>query len=270
MTRADFTTPDGVRLEYDIAGAGPPVLWMHGLGATLAQPLAVFPDLPVTRIVPACRGHEQSDLGPPEDLSVATFARDMLALLDHLGIARLEAAGGISLGAAIALRLAAYHPGRVGRLILARPAFVDGPSPGTQAGYVAAGRHLEVHGAERGARLFGESSVCRAVAAASPDNARSLMSYFTRPRPETTTALLARLPNDWPGVPAGMIETLSQPVLVIGNGEDIVHPLAYAEALAGMIPQARLAVIPSKSVDPAGYTAGFRDALAQFLGGDPA
>jgi pimeloyl-ACP methyl ester carboxylesterase len=265
MSRESFTTPDGCRLAYDIAGQGPAVLWQHGLGAPFDQPLAVFPDLPVTRITLACRGHEDSDLGPLEDLSIATFAKDALALLDHLGIETLAAAGGISLGAGLSLRLAAYHPDRVQRLILARPAWIDRPSMEGQEGYVEAGRHLELHGATEGLALFRATALVQAVERESSDNAKSLLSYFSRPRPETTTALLARLPKDWPGVPLSMLGEIRQPTLVIGNGEDIVHPLAFARELAEMIPGARLEVIPSKTVDAAGYTSAFRAAMAQFL-----
>lgn len=262
MSRESFTTPDGIRLTFEIEGQGRPVLWQHGLGATLAQPAAVFPD-GFQRITLACRGHEDSDLGPPEDLSIASFAKDALALLDHLGLQRL-AIGGISLGAAIGLRLAAYHPDRVSQLILARPAFLDRPALEGQAGYIEAGRFLEQYGAA-GLNAFRESPIFTSVAAASPDNAASLASYFSRPRPDTTVALLARLPKDWPGVPLAMIEGLAQPTLVIGNGEDIVHPLAFAKTLAALIPRARLQVIPSKTRDAPGYTEGFRAALTGFL-----
>jgi len=265
MSRERFTTADGCRLSYDIAGEGPAVLWQHGLGAPFEQPLGVFPDLPVTRITLACRGHEDSDLGPLEDLSIATFTKDVLALLDHLGIGTLAAAGGISLGAGLSLRLAAYHPNRVQRLILARPAWIDRPAMAGQEGYVEAGRHLELHGPDEGLVKFRDSAPFRAVEAASADNARSLLSYFSRPRPGTTTALLSRLPKEWPGVPLSMLADLRQPTLVIGNGEDIVHPLDYARALADLIPDARLAIIPSKTADPAGYTTAFRAALARFL-----
>lgn len=257
MSRESFTTPDGCRLVYDVDGQGPPVLWQHGLGEPFEQPLAVFPDIALTRVTLACRGHEDSDLGPVEDLSIATFARDALALLDHLGIQQLAAAGGISLGAAVALRLAAYHPDRVARLILARPAWVvEG-----QQGYIEAGRYLELFGAEQGLARFRSSDVFQAVEAASPE----LLGYFTCPRPETTTALLARLPKDWPGVPLSMLGKIGQPTLLIGNGEDVVHPLTFARDLTELIPDARLEVIPSKTVNLVGYTTEFCAALTRFL-----
>ena len=265
MSRETFTTPSGYRLVYDRAGQGPAVLWQHGLGAPLTQPLAVFPDLPVTRITLACRGHDDSDLGAPEELSIATFTQDVLALLKHLGIEQLAAAGGISLGAGLALRLAAYHPERVARLMLARPAWVDRPALEGQQGYIEAGQYLELYGVAEGLERFRVSDVFRSVASASPDNANSLLSYFSRPRPETTTGLLARLPKDWPGVPLSLLKKLSQPTLVLGNGEDIVHPLSFAQELAKLIPHAKLSVIPSKTLDPNGYQSEFKASLGQFL-----
>jgi pimeloyl-ACP methyl ester carboxylesterase len=241
------------------------VLWQHGLGATFEQPLAVFPELAVTRITLACRGHEDSDLGPPADLSIATFTKDVLALLDHVGVRYLTAAGGISLGAAIALRLAAYQPGRVGRLVIARPAWVDEPAGASQRPYVEAGRHLALLGPNEGMARFRATSMFRDLEAESPDNAKSLLGYFTRSRPETTVALLERLPNDWPGVPRSMLQGLAQPTLVIGNGEDVTHPLEHCRAIIAMIPDSRLEIVPSKSVDPAGYTAEFRLVLERFI-----
>jgi pimeloyl-ACP methyl ester carboxylesterase len=269
MSRESFTTPDGCRLVYDIEGSGPAVLWQHGLGAPLSQPLGVFPNIPVTRITLACRGHDESDLGPLEDLSIATFTKDALALLDHLGIETLVAAGGISLGAAVSLRLAAYHSERVSRLILARPATVDQPALQGHQGYIDAGRHLELFGAEEGERRFRASEVFRSVEATSPDNANSLLSYFSRPRPETTTALLARLTKDWPGVPVSMLEQIRQPTLVIANGEDIVHPISYAKSFAKIIPKAYLEQIASKTEDALEYTLNFKAALAKFITATP-
>ena len=113
MSISSFVTGDGCRLAYETAGEGSPVLWQHGLGADRKQPAEVFPSIAVVRrITLECRGHGDSSLCDPERLSIAGFAEDALALLDHLHIAK-AVVGGISLGAAIALRLAAFHPDRV-------------------------------------------------------------------------------------------------------------------------------------------------------------
>lgn len=258
-----FLTQDGCRLAYEVQGQGPVVLWQHGLGATLAQPAEVFPD-GFTRITLICRGHEGSDFGDPARLTIAQFADDALALLDHLNI-QTAAIGGISLGAAIALRLAAHHPARAKALILARPAWVTDPAPATMKCYVEVARLLARHG-ETGRALFQSGQIFRNLSLASPDNAASLLTFFTRPRPETTTALLSRIPLDGPGVTLAQIKALTLPTLILTTCEDYVHPTANGAALAAVIAGATLTDLAPKGRDKPAHVAQFRAALGAFLG----
>lgn len=268
MTAGTFLTSDGVRLAFEVAGAGPPVLWQHGLGATSAQPAEVFPpEAPCQRITLICRGHCGSDLGDPARLTIAQFAEDALALLDHLGIER-AALGGISLGATLALRLAVLHPERATALILARPAWVDQAGPETMQAYVEVARLLASHGAV-GRALFQSGATCRALSLASPDNAASLVSFFERPQPETTIALLSSIPLDGPGVSLNQIKALTLPTLVLVTGDDHVHPIAYGERLAALIPGAHLIRLTPKGRDKAAHVAEFRASLLAFLGAIP-
>jgi len=265
MRREFFTTADGVRLVFYRQGHGVPVLWQHGLGADQTQPAAVFPSIPgIERMTLMCRGHDESGLGALPGLSIAQFADDALALLDHLQIER-AIVGGISLGAAITLRLAAHHPSRINALILARPAWVDAPSINTQNAYALAADHLERLGAQRGLQQFCTTEQYLSILARSPDNAQSLRSFFSRPRPETTIALLSRIPRDWPGITRHEMAAIQIPTLVIGNDQDDVHPLAYAQELSTIIPSARLETITSKTVNPQRYQQEFTTVLARFL-----
>lgn len=257
-----FRTEDGTTLAYDIAGEGPPVLWQHGLGATAAQPAEVFPE-GFQRITLLCRGHEGSDLGDPTRLSIAQFTEDALTLLSHLNLSQIPV-GGISLGAAIALRLAVLHPERVRKLILARPAWVDQPAPETLKPYPEVARLLASQG-EVGRALFQSGRIYRDLSIASPDNAASLASFFTRPRPETTIALLSRIPLDGPGVTQSQIRALRLPTLILTTTEDYVHPEAMGETLAGLIQGAQLTRLPPKGSDKPGHVAAFRAAIADFL-----
>lgn len=63
------------------------------------------------------RGHGQSGV-PTESATIERLGRDLLALLDYLGIEQAHVCG-LSLGGVTAQWLAAHHPGRVARLILA-------------------------------------------------------------------------------------------------------------------------------------------------------
>jgi pimeloyl-ACP methyl ester carboxylesterase len=260
-----FITADGCRLAYDAAGDGSPVLWQHGLGADHNQPAEVFPSLPgICRITLECRGHGASELGDPGRLSIACFVMDALALLDHLEIDQ-AVAGGISLGAAIALRMAALYPSRVSGLILGRPAWVDGPPPETMAAYLEVARLLKEFGAVEGARRFERSQTLAAIEAVSPDNAGSLRWFFTRPNPESTIALLSRIPRDTLGISGEMFKQIRMPTLIVANAQDYVHPLVYAERLQALLPHAVARTITSKTVDRDKYVVEFRHALAEFL-----
>jgi pimeloyl-ACP methyl ester carboxylesterase len=266
MTDSKFRTEDGCLLAYEDVGEGMPVLWQHGLGADRNQPAEVFPALPGTRrLTLECRGHGNSALGDTSRLSIATFAADAIALLDHLGI-RQVIVGGISLGAALSMRLAALHSYRVTGLILARPAWVVGSSA-TMAPYLEIAALLREFGAHEGALRFEASACLAAVTAISPDNAVSLKGFFSQPNPVNTLALLSTIPSDSPGFDAETIARIQVPTLIIGTGQDFVHPLAYAERLQQLLPDATLQIITSKSVSKDQYKLDFRNALFRFLSG---
>jgi pimeloyl-ACP methyl ester carboxylesterase len=98
-----------------------PVLCIHGITANahafdgIARMLA--PQLGV--VAPDLRGRGESD-APHEGYGVVIHARDMVAVLDALMLTRVDVVGW-SLGARIAMQLAAAFPERVRRLILLDP-----------------------------------------------------------------------------------------------------------------------------------------------------
>ncbi|CAM2156618.1 Alpha/beta hydrolase [Pararobbsia alpina] len=266
MSERTFTTRDGCRLAYVDEGEGMPVLWQHGLGADRQQPAEVFPEADgIRRITLECRGHGVSELGDVNALSIAQFADDALELLDHLKISR-AVIGGISLGAAIALRLAALHAERVVALVLARPAWTEKDAPESLQIYREVASLLDEYGPAKGASVFERSARLRAVERVSPDNAASMRGFFTRVTPESTIALLNRIPAQGPGIAEATIRQLDVAALVIANGEDYVHSIETANTLADWIPHGALRVITSKTVDRTRYVQEFRQALQDFFG----
>ncbi len=267
MSTGSLTAEDGCSLAYEDCGEGLPVLWQHGLGADRRQPAEVFPDVPgLRRITLECRGHGKSALGDPSLLSIEQFAADAKALLDHLRIDRVVL-GGISLGAAISMRLAAALPRRAEALILARPAWVSQRAPFTMKPYLVIAELLTEFGPTEGLLKFNQSEVLAVVESVSPDNAASLRSFFARETAESTIELLSRIPLDGPSLNEKDITALEVPTLIIANGEEYVHPLHYAERLRNLIPNAILAIVTSKTVDKGLYQSQFRNALTCFLQG---
>jgi pimeloyl-ACP methyl ester carboxylesterase len=255
----------GLSLGYAGTGSGPDVLFQHGLGGDAAQVAETFPPhAPVRRLTLECRAHAQSDAGPFGDLSIATFAADALALAGAKG-ARRFVAGGISMGAAIALRLAVRHPSRVRALILVRPAWLFEAAPDNMRPFAEVADLLgELPPAEALAR-FDASATAQHLRAVAPDNLASLRGFFTRPNPSVTAALLSRIAADGPGVTEAQAELIAVPALIIGNAMDAVHPEAYAERLAAVLPRATLTSVTPKALDRAAYTQQVHDDIVNFL-----
>lgn len=102
-----FTAPDGARLAYDDRGAGLPVLCLAGLTRSMADFDDLAPHLPDVRLIRMdYRGRGASDFTGAATYTVPQEARDALALLDHLGLAR-AAILGTSRGGLVGMFLAA-------------------------------------------------------------------------------------------------------------------------------------------------------------------
>jgi pimeloyl-ACP methyl ester carboxylesterase len=253
----------------DKGGSGQPVVFQHGLCGDANQTREAFPrssilDRRFRRITMECRGHGQSEAGDTKDFSIAIFTDDLVDRIESLHASPVIV-GGISMGAAIALRLAVTKPGLVKALILARPAWVATSAPANMAPNALVGRLLSGHTPDEALELFNASNVAKHLAQVAPDNLTSLQSFFQREPHAVTAALLSQISADGPGVTEPEIRALTIPTLVIGTEHDFIHPVAYAKYLAGLIPKASLKVIPAKAASKAQYLAGFHIAITQFL-----
>jgi pimeloyl-ACP methyl ester carboxylesterase len=266
VSEVDFPHADVLLRGVD-TGAGLPVLFQHGLGGNAAQAAEVFPDGEgFRRLTLECRGQGRSAQGDSHALSIPTFAADVLAFADARGVGRFVA-GGISMGAAIALHLAVRHPERVLGLILARPAWLWQKAPENMRPYVEVAGHLRNPDLRAGQAAFEHSVTARELAQAAPDNLASLLRFFTAENPETLAALLAAIAGDGPDVSEAEVRRISVPTLVLGTGIDVIHPLDFARQLAARISGARFAEITAKTTDRTRYVGEFRAALARFLSG---
>lgn len=224
-------THQGLALRYyDSGGTGPLLIFQHGLTGDHGQTTSTFVAEGYRLITLECRGHGLSELGPPDALSIKTFASDLLALMDHLDIAKAALAG-ISMGAAITAHIASTAPARVSSLTLVRPAWHDKRSPCNMNVYSVLADYLALYGATDGQKAFEDSATFQAILQHSPDNANSLLNTFAMPV-EKTLHLLRRIASCEPGFNAAAIKAAGIPVKVIGTTLDVIHPLSIAEAIA--------------------------------------
>ena len=118
---------DGARIHYVRRGKGPPVLLLHGWPGFWYDFRRIIPELADVAdvVAPDLRGFGLSTkpLGPPmETAGPDSHVRDLLALMDGLGIERFLVAGH-DVGAVVAQELALAAPQRVAGLVLFNPPY---------------------------------------------------------------------------------------------------------------------------------------------------
>jgi pimeloyl-ACP methyl ester carboxylesterase len=226
---------NGIDVYFEQLGSGPPLLWLNGSGSTVAQ---VAPLLrPYTDRFELVI-HDQRGLGrtevPPGPYSMADYAADALALLDHLELERPRVLG-ISFGGMVAQELAVTAPERIARLALlcTSPGGAGGSSyPLHELARLSPADAARVHGTLLDTR-FDEAWL------AEHPNDKALVDLMGA-RPEPTEGaqlqLEARSHHDvWDRLPR-----VTCPTLVASGRFDGIAAPENGEAIASRIPAARL------------------------------
>jgi pimeloyl-ACP methyl ester carboxylesterase len=111
---------DGVGIEYEVTGEGPPVILLHGFpdsGRVWRHQVTALSEAGFRVIVPDLRGYGRSDKpADREAYSMRLLIGDVLAVLSDAGAERAHVVGH-DWGAAIAWVLAAYAGDRVDRFV---------------------------------------------------------------------------------------------------------------------------------------------------------
>jgi pimeloyl-ACP methyl ester carboxylesterase len=237
VTQASFSH-HGYRLGYEVHGAGDRVVVLTngllldaGVNRQLARSLAehgfrvVLLDL---------LGHGTSD--KPHHATqhrMDRYARQVIALLDHLRIAQ-AAVGGVSLGANVALHAAVQAPHRVAALLIEMPV-LEWATPAAASLFVPL--LLAVSFAPSVFR--GVSSLVGRLPRTGIDTLDSFLGTLSM-QPEEIAAVLHGI---LVGPVAPEIEdrrAIDVPTLIIGHKQDLIHPFSDAENLAEQIRHARL------------------------------
>ena len=114
-------TVDGIKLYYEETGAGTPLVFVHEFAGDCRswQPQMRFFARRYRCIAFNARGYPPSDVpDDPAAYSQQRAVRDILGLLDHLGIARAHVCG-LSMGGYATLIFGLDHPGRALSLTVA-------------------------------------------------------------------------------------------------------------------------------------------------------
>ena len=271
---------------------GPPVLLVMGA----MNPAHFWPPAFVAALVRAgCRvlRYDHRDTGRSFTLPADTrpyplddLVADALRVLDAWGLSRVAVVGW-SMGGYIAQCLAHEHPARVSHLVLlasspdhrpymaatlGRPVPTDG-LPGPVPGFLTALLHASIRargrppeeGIVQGWAVFHGGSH-PFPAELLREQARAALAAGHKPLAAMQHALaMDRAPprSDW-------LPTLRVPTLVLHGAEDPGLPLAHGQALARLIPGARLTVLDMGHLLPDALAAPVGAQVAAFIGAEKA
>jgi pimeloyl-ACP methyl ester carboxylesterase len=256
--RAQFPKPSvisvrGVDTFLVDAGQGPPIVMLHGLGATNASFLPTLHELSrdYRVIAPDLPGF--GDSGKPlRAYHAGFFAKWAKALLDALGLERAHFIGN-SMGGRIALEVALRHPERVDRLALLAPAvafrklrqlvpLVRMLRPELAALPMIVPRTSVVEGTRR---LFARAG--RLEAAWYQAAADEFLRVFAMPRGRIAFFSAAReIYLDPPFGRRGFwsrLESLERPAMFLWGDSDFLVPSAFARHVERCVPQARSLIL---------------------------
>lgn len=218
---------DGLRMYYELAGAGPPLVLIAGLGLDLSECGQLIDALAAHHRVLAFdnRGAGRTDK-PDEPYSISQLAADTAGLMRALGIERAHVVG-MSLGGRIALELAFQHPERVRSLVLV--------------------------------------STSARVERRWPIGLLGLVSLVFRGRyPQPRYAFRRQRAASVGYDRTGDLAELRVPALVVHGRRDHIVPYRLAEDLAAGIPGARLQLVESGHIYPLSRSAQFAGQVAAF------
>jgi 3-oxoadipate enol-lactonase len=178
---------DGFQAYYEEQGSGPPLVLVHGLGASTEMWQKVAGPLSEQFRVVAydLRGLGRSET-PPPPYSLDQLVGDLHGLLDALGLGRIALAGH-SLGGAVVLAYTIEHPDRVGALVgIAAPSLTTEEQRGLLAERARAAR---TEGMKALAELHAHGGLPEGFEAGHPDDTALYKSIIGSGDPEGYAAL---------------------------------------------------------------------------------
>ena len=258
-----YTEVGGTQVHYLVDGQGPGLILIHGTGADARSNWEhlvadLVADNTLLRPDYSGSGGTRDDEGP---LSLPLLASQVMAAADAAGLDAFDVAG-YSLGACIAVQMAADHPGRVRSLTLLG-GLISGDDVRLQLEF-GLWQHLIHTDRPALARLI-------LLTGFSPD---FLASWSPQQIEETLQLILEG--NWWEGMARqvaldltldirALLPAVSCPTLVIGCEHDQMVPPAHARALAAAIARARYAELPAGHLAPLECPGAFVSMLRDFV-----
>ena len=233
-------------VHYEVAGAGPPVLFIGGTGGDLRNKPNVF-DGPLAKAFTVA-SFDQRGLGqtskPDAPATMADYGADAAGVLDHLGWSGVGVVG-VSFGGMVAQELAITRPDLVRRLVLC---CTSSGGEGGASYPLHELADLDPESRRRRQLAISDTRFDERWQDANPPEAARLLDRMratdaAAPADDEAATgarrqLEARKGHDtW-----NRLEAIAAPTLVAAGRYDGIAPVANSEALAARIPRASMQV----------------------------
>jgi 3-oxoadipate enol-lactonase len=242
------TTRDKVRLHYEEAGSGTPILFVHEFGGdhrSWEAQLRYF-SRRYRCIAYAARGYVPSDIPPADAYSYKHFMNDVVDVLDHLNILKAHIVG-LSMGGYTALHVGLNHADRALSLTLAGTG--SGSEPDRleefRKGNEATARQFETLGSAQVAKTYGLGPGRVPLEVKDPRGYAEFSRYFSEHDARGAANVMRGFQGQRPSLYEfeAAIRKVTLPVLIVVGDEDdaCIEPSLN---LKRWIPASGLAMFP--------------------------
>jgi pimeloyl-ACP methyl ester carboxylesterase len=240
---------NGLDIGYDVVGAGPPVIMLHGASSLgredFAAQLPLFSKAFLVHL-PDARGHGRTRWNAADGFRYDWLVDDLAAFADALGLRSFHLVG-FSMGAMTALQFASRNPERVRTLVAIGITTEREP------------RRSVMRGLTDPARILAREPARAADLARRHDEGQGTGAWMT---------LLPAIAADvevQPLMEPSDLHRIDAPTMIVCGDRDPFVPVDHAWRLARAIPRARLFVAPDCGHEVTVRRPGlFNDALSGF------
>lgn len=235
----------GIEMAYDERGSGSTVVLLHGypFNRSMWQEQRDALSANYRVITPDLRGHGATSTVTSEPATMEEMARDVVALLDELGIQRV-ALGGLSMGGYVALAFYRRFPLRVRALILAdtRP---QADTEDARRNRAEQAEKILKEGMQSIADDFLKKVLTPATLAEKPETVARVREMILKTDPQGAAGALkgmaARIDQ------TDFLEEILAPTLILVGSEDQITPPGDAELMRREIRGSRLVIVEGAS-----------------------
>jgi len=258
-----LTRINNIQMAYTDAGAGDPVVLIHGypFNRSLWNEQVAALSSTYRVITPDLRGFGETDAseGPA---TMNLMAQDVAHLMDHLEIPQ-AVIGGLSMGGYVALAFYKQFPSRVRALILADTRSQADTEESKQTRAQQAEKALSEGMAGIVDAMLPKLLTPETVSK-HPDIVKRVRDMMLTLKPEGAAAALRGMAQRDDQAP--LLSQISSPALILVGAEDAITPVADSEKMHHAIAGSRLVVVENAGhVSNLERTEQFNKALLEFL-----